>query len=574
MLDPTVQQVLLHKGWRFAALSAGAILVTGVGLIDDIRSIRPSTKLVAEIALALAVAAAGYRITTIMNTELGWFGMLTTVLWIVSIVNAVNMVDGLDGLATGLGLMSSGTLFLLSLYLGRVDSALILAALCGALLGFLRCNFHPASMFLGDSGSLLIGFLLGVMAVDSTDKAATVVVILAPLLVLGLPMSELVLTMMRRLLRTIHVVRHDCDSQRYNFLFLGRPKLFTADRNHIHHRLIACGITHRLAVLTLYGFNLALCGLAFVLVGKFELNQALLLSASILATIGAVQRLGYRELSPFRRGLFLPVFNLSIVNARIAHVAFDLAATIGSYLGAYLISQGGTLTPLARAAFMRQMPLVAFAQIGSLVLTGFYQRSYRYAGIADLVAALKGLGLAVAASTIALVTVGSSLSPTLIILDGYILATMILGARLSFRLLDYIFNANRSDTRRVMIYGAGRGGMAALQETLISPGLNMSVVGFIDDDTRKWGRMLNGVRVFEPEYLLVLARQEAIDEIIVASAKISDKDIKRLVESPYFEHITIHRFQIRLEDVKGVSETDRRSPARTARPGSEATIQV
>jgi FlaA1/EpsC-like NDP-sugar epimerase len=151
---------------------------------------------------------------------------------------------------------------------------------------------------------------------------------------------------------------------------------------------------------------------------------------------------------------------------------------------------------------------------------------------------------------------------------------MILGARPSFRLLDYVFNANRSDTRRVMIYGAGRGGMAALQETLISPGLNMSVVGFIDDDTRKWGRMLNGLRVFEPKYLPVLARQEPIDEIIVVSAKISDKHIARLIESLYFRDITIHRFQITLEDLKGISETERASPARTARRGSEAAFQV
>jgi hypothetical protein len=412
------------------------------------------------------------------------------------------------------------------------------------------------------------------MAVDSTDKAATVVVVLAPLLVMGLPMAELAVTMMRRLLRTIHVVRHDSDSQRYNLSFLGRPKLFTADRDHIHHRLIACGVTHRVAVLALYGFNLALCGIAFLLVAKFEFNQALLLGAAVLATMAAIQRLGYPELSPFRSGLFLPVFNLFVVNARFAHVTFDLVATIGSYLGAFIISQGGTLAPFARAVFMRQMPLVMFVQIGSLVLTGFYRRSYRYAGIADLVAAFKSLGLAVGASTIATLTVGTPVSLTLIILDGYILGTMILGARLSFCLLDYFFNANRSGTRKVIIYGAGHGGMAALQEILINPGLNMSVLGFIDDDTRKWGRMLNGIRIVEPQHLPLLSRQEAIDEIIVASAKISNKHIKRLTECLHLEHIAIQRFQITLEDVESTSKTDRGSSTLAAASGSEAVIQI
>ena len=208
---------LLEHGWKLFALTAAATVLMVAGLVDDRRALRPTIKLMVEIAAGVAAVAAGCRIDSVIGIHLGWFGPLATVFWIVAIVNAVNMVDGLDGLAAGIGLIVSATLFSISLYLGNIESSLILAALSGGLLGFLCYNLHPARIFLGDSGSLLIGFLLAVSAIQSSSKAATATAIMWPLLALGLPLAELVLTTLRRGFRVVRVVRLDARTQRYEF---------------------------------------------------------------------------------------------------------------------------------------------------------------------------------------------------------------------------------------------------------------------------------------------------------------------------------------------------------------------
>jgi len=176
-----------------------------VGLIDDCWALGPWLKLALEITAAVAVVIYDYRIGNILGVRLGWLELPVTVAWLVALTNAFNMIDGLDGLAAGVGAMVTTTLFLLSLYLGNVGAALILALLGGALIGFLPYNFHPARIFLGDSGSLFIGFVLAVTSVATSNKLATLVAILVPILALGLPLAELVVTTLRRLLRVMIV---------------------------------------------------------------------------------------------------------------------------------------------------------------------------------------------------------------------------------------------------------------------------------------------------------------------------------------------------------------------------------
>src|SRR4029079_14963798 len=174
------------------------------------------------------------------------FAPLVTVVWIVSITNAFNLIDGLDGLETGVAVLASATLLAISLSEGRADAACLWATLGGALVGFLRYNFNPASIFLGDSGSLLLGYLFAVLSIQSLQKGAAAVVVVAPLLALGLPIMEVVLTFLRRTLES------------------GLGSVVRGDREHIHDRLVARGMTHRGAVLTLYVVCAAFGGLAFL----------------------------------------------------------------------------------------------------------------------------------------------------------------------------------------------------------------------------------------------------------------------------------------------------------------------
>jgi UDP-GlcNAc:undecaprenyl-phosphate/decaprenyl-phosphate GlcNAc-1-phosphate transferase len=234
----------------FGVLFGGAIIFV-IGLVDDIRGLRPSTKLAAQILAALVVYAYGFRIDVLSltpNTELtlGWMALPLTILWIVGITNAFNLIDGLDGLATGIAMVALTTTLAVAAVLGNWEVVLLSGALVGALGGFLRYNFNPARIFLGDSGSLFIGFMLAVLSVYGSQKSAAAVLVIIPLFALAIPLLDTLLAILRRWLRGVH--------------------FFEADARHIHHRLLALGLTHRHAVMTLYlvATVLALLGITLV----------------------------------------------------------------------------------------------------------------------------------------------------------------------------------------------------------------------------------------------------------------------------------------------------------------------
>lgn len=242
-------------------LLIGALAALGVGLADDLA--RPSAKLrlLALIAIAAATWFGGHRIDAVV---LPWLGPITlgdwslpaTVLWIVGIIVAFNFVDGLDGLASGIALISTATLFVYALIDQNVLWMTWTGAMAGALLGFLMFNFNPASIFMGDAGSNFLGYLLAVVALQTSRKEATAVSLLVPLCVLGLPILDVTLTMVRRALL--------------------QQGLFTSERGHLHHRLLQLGLSHRRAVLVLYAVSAVLClGAVSVAVPVLHLHLAI-----------------------------------------------------------------------------------------------------------------------------------------------------------------------------------------------------------------------------------------------------------------------------------------------------------
>lgn len=261
---------LAARGWALDWLAAGVLLAVATGVRDDTRGLTPLPKLGLIVAAAAIAVAGGYGLHGFTEpfsgtyVELGPFGGLATVVWIVVVTNAFNLVDGLDGLASGVALIASATLLAVSLIEGRDDVALLWAVLGGALVGFLPYNFFPASIFLGDSGSYLLGYLLAVLALQSLEKSATLVVVLVPVLAFGLPVMEVVSTVLRR------------SAAR------GVASIIRADRGHIHHRLLRYGLSHRSAVLTLYGVCIGLGALAFLaVVGRGT-------ASAIVVTVGGV----------------------------------------------------------------------------------------------------------------------------------------------------------------------------------------------------------------------------------------------------------------------------------------------
>ncbi len=223
-------------------LVAGVLLGGGLlllaGAYDDIRGLRPAQKILVQVAAAVIVYALGFRVQalSIGATDvliLGGWALPLTVVWVVGITNAFNLIDGLDGLATGIALVALLTTLIVAVALGNLGVAVFCIALGGALFGFLRYNFSPARIFLGDSGSLFVGFMLAVLSVHGSMKTATAALVIVPLFALALPLLDTGIAIMRRWLR-------------------GMP-LSGADARHIHHRLLALGLSHRRAALVMYG---------------------------------------------------------------------------------------------------------------------------------------------------------------------------------------------------------------------------------------------------------------------------------------------------------------------------------
>ena len=261
-------------------LMAGSTFILLVGLLDDIRGLRAWIKLLLQIVAALIAWWAGFRIEIMCLPFLGsidfaFFSLPVTVFWFVAVINALNLMDGLDGLAVGIALFAAIILALISLLRNNLPAALLFASFSGALLGFLRYNFNPASIFLGDSGSYFIGFILAALGIGTSQKSSVTVAILIPVIALGLPLIDMVFATFRR--------------------FIFGIKIFAPDKEHLHHKLLKLGYTHRKATLLFYGITVIL-GLTALLVENLRDDRAgMILGALAVLSILGIRKLGYLD---------------------------------------------------------------------------------------------------------------------------------------------------------------------------------------------------------------------------------------------------------------------------------------
>ena len=250
-----------------------------------------------------------------VSIDLGALALPFTFVWIIGITNAFNLVDGLDGLAAGLAIIAAGSIAMIFFLHGNAQNTLLLLILLGALLGFLPYNFNPASIFLGDSGSLVVGYVLSVTAITGSQKGATTLAVVTPLLVFGLPIVDTLLSMVRRFVGSLRML----ESQKATLQEqMGRAKrMFEADQRHIHHRLLALGFSHRNAVLVLYALALGLASLALLLVLAHYRNAGIILLAIGLATYIGLRKLGYEEIALLRPVTLLRWYELLTFNRRL-----------------------------------------------------------------------------------------------------------------------------------------------------------------------------------------------------------------------------------------------------------------
>lgn len=267
-------------GMTEIGLLLGCAIIVIAGILDDVFNLSPKIKLGAQVLAASVLVYFGITVNFITHpfgdvVFLGIFAVPVTILWIIGITNALNLIDGLDGLASGTALIAAVTMAVVALIEGHflvAGFALILAA---AVLGFLPYNFFPAKIFLGDSGSMFLGFTLGALAVQGMTKGAAFISIFIPIIILGIPIFDTLLAVIRR--------------------YRNHRPIFEADKEHLHHRLLDVGLSHKQTVLAIYGVN-ALLGVSAVTLNILSTEQSIV-ALIVLATAGifAANKIGVFE---------------------------------------------------------------------------------------------------------------------------------------------------------------------------------------------------------------------------------------------------------------------------------------
>ena len=512
----------MYSGWTvygrpYLPMIVCAAAVFALGLADDIFNIAPQHKLAGQIVITSILMFFGFR--------LGWtdsetINLFLSILWVVGITNAFNLLDNMDGLSGGVAFIA-GTFLFLFLYLNPVPYAfsgpvlLMSAAYLGAILGFLLYNFNPASIFMGDAGSLFIGFVLASLTmIDSPAQAMgrsyvqLLSVIAIPILLLFIPILDTgFVSLMRKLFRR---------------------RISQGGRDHSSHRLVAVGFSERKAVLVLYAFSV-LSGLIALSITWLGIGASLVIIALYLLLIlffwiYLAKVKVYPEASIVSgdgTGVFTPILIEITYRRRLFEVLLDLVLIAVAYYTAYLLRFEGTLGPNFDF-FLKSLPILIACQVLAFYVFDVYRGVWERTSLIDLIGYIKAI------------TVGT-IMPMLILLFAYrfysfsravfviywgLMLILVSLSRLSFRLLEEGVRRANPEGKPVLIYGAGLGGQMALREIETNRNLGLTVVGFMDDNPNLKRKKIRGYPVFGGEEDL----EEIINKYLVKNIIVSFKE--------------------------------------------------
>ncbi len=492
-----------------------ATLLFGVGIVDDIRQLKPYVKLVMQVVAASIVVFGGLRLPGMIWTS--WGADFLTIFWLVAITNAINLLDNMDGLAGGISLIACAFLAITFLVNGQTTEAALPLILAGAITGFLRFNFNPASIFMGDCGSMFLGFALsGIALLSDFGRARNLVSVLAtPVLILTIPIFDTMVVAVTRKLS-------------------GRP-VSQGGRDHTSHRLVALGMSERRATLLLYLFA-ALSGALALAVRQMAIWGALALivgfALSVLFIGLYVGKVGFYEHGRVSNqgvvsGTFVDPFGNFSHRRRIFEILLDTVLVALAYYSAYLLRFDGDMPGEQIAIFIRTLPPLVAIQILSFLIGGVYEGIWRYAGVGELarLAVAVFVGSTICGLAVLFFYKFHGPSRAVFILNGVLLFVFVGASRVSFRLIAALIAGQiqpAPDARPVLIYGAGDRGEILIRELMNNPAYCYQPVGFIDDDARKTGRLLRGYRIFSSDDLPGLISSHGVSEVLVSSLKVPE----------------------------------------------------
>lgn len=514
------------------AMGAGGMFI--LGLVDDLYELSPQGKFVGQLVIAAMTVAGGLTIRGIMNPALA---IPLTIFWLVAITNAINILDNMDGLAGGVALVAALSLWAYSLLGGPEFLGPVALLLAGATSGFLVFNFNPAKVFMGDCGSLFLGFTLAALTVLGTwipspmEWAGSYTGVMNLVLVLVVPVSVLAVPLFDTALVTFTRTQ------------TGRP-VTQGGRDHVSHRLVLLGYSERRTVLTLMVWA--------------AVASALVLCLSRLSAQGLLVVLVVLSVVLFFFGVFLSHLNgtiygnpsagaamavrrrsmLSLIlnKKQILQVIVDTALITTAYVGAYLLRYEGDISEWNLSLIERSLPLLIPVKLVSFWAFGLYRGQWRYVSVGNLWEIAKAVPVS------SLVIVGSLLyfyrfegySRAVFIIDCLLTLLLIGGVRLLMRLFREYFNqqAEQRHSIPVLIVGAGDGGELFLRELRRNPQHDFLPVGFVDDDPAKQGQVIHGIRVLGTrEALPQLLRRHGVRRVFIAVMSASDAQLHGIVQT-------------------------------------------
>jgi UDP-GlcNAc:undecaprenyl-phosphate GlcNAc-1-phosphate transferase len=537
---------LSSQGWaHFPGSSLDIVLGAStflflVGLTDDLLHTKPYQKLIGQVMGSAFVIYYGLSLPW---TNYSALNMALTIFWLIGITNAVNLLDNMDGLASGIAVIGSSFLALSFLNTGQTTEALMLEIFAAVLLGFLIYNSNPASIFMGDSGSMFIGFFLASAALVNVSggRSRNLLPVLAvPILVLFIPIFD---TTFVTILRKIS----------------GRAASH-GGRDHTSHRLVALGMSERHAVWMLYGFA-GLSGLLALLVQQVKLDVSLAAIAgfTVLLTLLGVYLAGVKVYDETDEALAIRnnspyafLIDLSY-KRRIFEVLMDVVLILLAYWCAYAVKFGALSGSTAWKLFLRTLPVLVFVKMASFLVMGVYRGIWRYTGLDDLLVFAKAVTLSSVLSVLAVLFAFrfEGFSRTIFIIDGMLMFLFLAGSRMAFRLFRRVIPvAGSAEGRRVLIYGAGDGGELLLRELLNNRSLKYSPVGFLDDDPVKSGKLIHGFKVYGVNGdLTSVCRQQDVEEVLISSYKMPEERLRKVLDLCRAHEISVKRMRITIEDL-------------------------
>ena len=522
--------------------SLGAVIWLGMtflfflGLLDDFIHIKPHTKLVGQILVALLIAFLGFR--------LHWFASLTfdtmvTIAWIVGITNAFNLLDNMDGLCAGIGFIAVFFLTIL-FWVSTPEAALIAMSVGGALAAFLIYNFNPATIFMGDCGSLIIGFTLAVLSLyfSETQGGSALSNFAVPIILLLVPIFDTTLVTLIRLLS-------------------GR-KASVGGKDHTSHRLVLMGFSEKNAVLFLYTVA-TIAGISALFVSSSDtLTSPVVIIPIALAIIlmgiylSQLRVYPEKEFSLLRDRSYTPILIELTYKRQLIQVILDLCLIAFSYYLAYRLRFSSAHFSIYFKVFLHSLPTVIACKFVAFFAMGTYKGIWGSMSSSDIFVLIKSSTLATLLSVVAVTYIYrfTDFSKGMFLIDWLLTSAFLVGTRGSFRIFLDTIKRKTLGGEKALIYGAGRGGELLLRELLNNKNLKMQPVGFIDDDRLKIGKRLQGFPILGAfKDLDALLKKYGIGSLLIS---FNHKDPGQLLMLKRFcklNNLHLKQFSINVADI-------------------------